>query len=349
MNIHNKTEKQYMNDIYSKYSQLINESSSDRRQTYFAQFIDYVFRWSIAYYYYKSTYTFATEIMQVLQRLNDNEKSSRSFETQDSFFRYLKVSLKMAKLENIRKREDNIIHIPREKLEKLKEMENAIRMEELELVRKLSPYEKETKVSEWFGITTTEARYYLEEIKSLKGSSGKITTKTTSNKKAESKFDKNDFGYNDGEHDYNHEGYDNQNDPQKRKDHSNDDREKDDRNVPLEIQKKMVNTKKALEEAFSSRQVKNNMPFYRALFTAYFLNRAYEVDLLSARYNWMDDYLDKDILETEKKPTNREIFLKYFPGEKDPDQKVTRRLNDFLKKINPAYEELKRTRKEPVS
>ena len=342
MNIYSKTEKQYMDDIYSKYSQLIGESSPDRRQVCFLQFRDLVFYWSIAYYYYKSTYTFAAEIMQVLLRLTDKKKGSKNFETQNLFFRYLKVSLKTAKLEKIRKREDDIIHIPREKLEKLKEIENAIRMEELELVRKLSPYEKEIKVSEWFGITTTEARYYLEEIKSLKdSSSGKITTKTASNKMSESKFDKNDFGYNDGDHDYNHDGYDNQNDPQKRRSDFNDDREKDDRNVPLEIQKKMGNLKKVLEEAFSSKQVKNNIPFYRALFTVYFLDHVYEIDLLSARYNWIDEYLDKDTLGTESKPTNREIFLKYYPGEKDPDQKVARRLNDFLKKINPAYEELK--------
>lgn len=165
MEIHQKTEEQYENEIFSLYQKLINEPADDRRQVFVLQFLDLLSKWSINCFFRNSTYEYWEEITEAVFRIAKYRENPLIFENANYFFRYLKVSLSRAKAEYHRKHkkeENEHIYLPPGMRKKLKEIEDFIRLKECELERQLSDYEKESEAAIWFNLPKKKIRYYLE-------------------------------------------------------------------------------------------------------------------------------------------------------------------------------------------
>jgi len=312
-----KTEEELTKSIFDTYSQLRKESASDRRQVYFPRLLDTIIKWSIDYYYKEKTKEYWLEIRDAVHRIVKADNTRKMPENEYDFFKYLKVSLKNAKLKYIKKYEEDIIHIPEEQRQKLKKIKEVIRMEESELGEKLSDYEKVEITASWFGITGKEARKYLEQIIPLERT-GSLTIKT---------------------HD----------DDEKEIDVSDSSEEPSDslEEVYISNLKSLEDKEKlrqALASVFAGRQEKTR-PFFRALFTAQCLEKSDDTDniaWLNDNFKWIQEYLDNDIIETFKKtkkiPTNKEIYIRFHPTANDPDQSVSPRLKEFRKALKKELE-----------
>jgi len=320
--IQQKTEIEHKNNIYNIYSQLLEESSSDRRQVLLPQLLEKIIKWSIDYYYKEETKKYWFEIRNAVFRIakpEDNEKIP-----EDDFFKYLKVSLYHAKVEYIGNYEEDNIHIPKGQRQKLKQITEFIRMEESELGKELSEYEKVKKTANWFNITEDKAREYLDKIIYMK-STGSLTVKTHGDDKEKN----TDILDSPNKHPNNQNNLDNPAEIFFSKFNALEDRKK---------------FKEILESVFASRQEKTRR-FFKALFTAQCLDTDTSdgVEWLYDNFEWMREYLDPEILETfkehETKPTNREIYLKYYPGSNNPDQSVSARLKEFRDLLKAAQEE----------
>jgi len=109
--------------------------------------------------------------------------------------------------------------------------------------------------------------------------------------------------------------------------------------------------REALASVFASRQEKTR-PFYKALFTAQCLEISDDTDKtgkidnikwLYGNFEWMQEYLDSDIIETFKKsnkiPTNKEIYMNLYPNpSKSPDQSASPLLRKFRDDLKKALE-----------
>jgi len=309
-----KTEEELRKSIFDTYSQLREESSSDRRQVYFPQLRDKIINWSIGYFYKEKTNDYWLEITNAIFRIVNAEDTRKMPENEHDFLKYLSVSLYNAKIEYFREyEEEDNIHIPKGKKQKLKEITEFIRMEESELGRELSEYEKVERTSLWFNMPEDKAREYLEQIIHL-GKTLKDTDILDSSKKHSDSPEK----------------------------------------IYISNLKTMEDKEKlreALESVFADRLEKTR-PFYRALFTAQCLDipddseyrdKTDNIEWLNDNFEYLREYLDSEIMETFKKtrevPTNREIYTKFYPDSNSPDASVSARLREFRDDLKAALEE----------
>jgi len=148
-----KTEEELKATIFAVYSNYRNELSSDRRQVYFGQLCDYVFRWCTGYLFHEAS-EMGLEIVETLGRIVKKEIEEKDF------LRYLVASLINAKNEYYRKGISSDLKYSR----KIKEIEKFISLQESNAEIILSEEEKIKRVAELFFLSPKKAREYLGMI-----------------------------------------------------------------------------------------------------------------------------------------------------------------------------------------
>jgi hypothetical protein len=151
-----KSEEQLKADIFNIYSKCREEQSSDRRQVYFGQLCDSVFRWCTSYLF-SAAKEMGVEIVEALERIVKKEKMP---EEENDFFKYMVTTLYNAKNEYYRNNKSNNIKIPRI----VYDMEKMILSQESNTGRKLSEEEKIECISKWFNKTEKKAKECLQRI-----------------------------------------------------------------------------------------------------------------------------------------------------------------------------------------
>ena len=225
------------------------------------------------------------------------------FTDQNEFIKYLKVSLKNAKTEYYRKEEKKLIQIPKGQLQKIKDVIEYVRMLECKKQMQLPENEKIRDAAEWFNTSEEKMRKIFDKIAIMENMST----------------------YNDEvliDDDIYHE----------------ENPESIYINSQLSMEKSDI-IHEALESVFKTRYEKTK-PLIRALFTAQCLNEKINNDWLEDNFDWINEYLDNDTLEfyknNGKAPTNREIFLKYKPEAKNPDQQISPYYSEFISDFKKA-------------
>jgi hypothetical protein len=98
----------------------------------------------------------------------------------------------------------------------------------------------------------------------------------------------------------------------------------------------------ALKSVFAAGY-KKTMPLKYALFTAQCLSKETDNEWLVDNFTWLHEYFDNETLDYYKKngkpPTNKEIFLRFKPGEKNPDQAVSPHFTKFMADLKAALKE----------
>ena len=155
-----KTEEQLKADIFNVYSKYREEQSSDRRQVYFGQLCDSVFRWCTSYLF-SAAKEMGVEIVEALERIVKKDKMP---EKENDFFKYMVTTLYNAKNEYYRNNKSNNIKIPRI----VYDMEKMILSQESNTGRKLSEEEKIECISKWFNKTEKKAKECLQRIENKK-------------------------------------------------------------------------------------------------------------------------------------------------------------------------------------
>jgi len=152
--IKQKTEGQMRIDIFNVYCRHRNESSSDRRQVYFGQLCELIFRWH-SEYYEKGAKKIGYEIFMVVRRLVNYDLPD-----ENAFFRYLFTSLKNAKIEFLRKETAGDDNLPRI----TKVMKSELEKKESDAGRSLTHDERVQFISTLFNKTEEDAKEYLDGI-----------------------------------------------------------------------------------------------------------------------------------------------------------------------------------------
>ena len=291
-----KTEEQLTDSIFDIYSRYLDELSSDRRQVDFVQIYEVIICWCISYLGIKAN-EMGIEIYNVVQRIVNNKVQKNKQE----FAKYLKAALYTAKVEYYRNNETGYIDIPRDTRKRLKMVDDIIVTKESAVGRKVTEDERRQCISEWFGVAEYASLMNLKNVAGLEFNHGK--------------------NYADREID-----------------HLNS-------NVrPLYTEKASVDPheeylkklgiqdiKGALERVLQNTHEKTR-ECYRALFTAYCIDKSIDFDGLTP-------FLDREILEAHlkdgKKPRRYEIYLKYHPeAKKTSAGAIASKMNkDFLKRL----------------
>jgi hypothetical protein len=135
--------------IYDIYTRLFYETVSDRWQVYCGQIWEKIVLWCDKYNYLEiNTNEMGIEIYNVIKRLVKN--NNEIIKNESEFFYILRKSMKNAENEYIRNNEQSLIKISKEKEQKLKRVDDSIRMKESQLGRKLTNDEKIQCISKWF-------------------------------------------------------------------------------------------------------------------------------------------------------------------------------------------------------
>ena len=133
-------------DIFLKYQ---NALHSDRRQVYFLQFCEQVFKW-YKDYFFGNVDNVGVEIFDAINRITKAGKITAIPKDRAGFFRYLITVLKNVEVEYYRKYGSDAIYIPKEQKSRLKAVEAIIERQESDLGRKLTNEERSLYISERF-------------------------------------------------------------------------------------------------------------------------------------------------------------------------------------------------------
>ena len=317
MGIQKKPEEQFRSEIFSIYSHYNSEIYADRRQVYFAQLCESTLRWC-SRYFLKEANDMGYEIFMVLQRMvNSNDKIPN---TKSDFFNYLKAALYNAKSEHFRSFESNLINIPKDKISKIKKIDDIIRMEESNTSRKLSENERVQFISKWFDMPEKEVREYLY-LKNVRYVNG--LTNKENNDEADTDILNTEKAHI----------------PYLEKTFINPEKEYFAKLSTSENVKRILNAVKSILNNTQDR----TRECYRALFTVYCIDNAIDFEGLSS-------LLNSEIVETfrknGKKPKLLEVYLKYHPDVKresagarasEMNKKFLNNLYTILKENNPLF------------
>lgn len=303
-----KTEEQIKTEIFNVYLRCRDELSSDRRQVYFGQFCGFIFQWCTNYILFE-TKEMGVEIVEALERIVKGEKNTKVPKEEKDFFKYLKTALYNARTEYYRNNKPDIIRLPRI----LKRMEDIITMQESYAGKKLSEEEKLQCISKWFDKPEEKARKYLEFMN------------VTNVGRLEHYIDGEEVDILESEDlkpPYMPNSYD----------------------EPESIFLSKLNASMildAVESALRNNTQAKTRNCYRALFTAYCINKLRDFnDLIPV----LDSEIMEEYRENGKKPEQYEIYLKYYPGRKkdsaavrasEMNKKFLGNLYTFLKEKNP--------------
>ena len=159
---HKRTEEQQKDYIIDIFSKCHSETDTGRLQVYYPILCEQIYIWYRDYLLIDVD-KMGLEIARVINRFIKNENISKIPDDKDGFFKYLNTSIKREKADFYREyNEDETIKIPKEKKQKLRQIEDFIRMKESQLGRKLSSDEKLQSVSKWF-----KKQEYIDLLNSL--------------------------------------------------------------------------------------------------------------------------------------------------------------------------------------
>jgi len=146
-----KTKEELEANIFAVYSKYKEEIYSDRKQVYFGQFCDHVFRWCTNFKIIYDIQEMGVEIVEALGRIVKKEIDEKNF------FGYLVRTLNNVKNEYYRKNISSEIKTPRI----VKNIEKNIFLRESNAGRMLSEEEKIKFISEWYNKSEEKVREYL--------------------------------------------------------------------------------------------------------------------------------------------------------------------------------------------
>ena len=150
MKEHKRTEEQQKDYIFDIFSKCHSETASSRLQMHYPNLCKEIYIW------YKDYLSIdvdrmGLEIARVINRFVKDETISKIPDDKDGFFKYLTLSIKRESAGFYREfNENETIKIPKEKKQKLREVEDFIRMKESQIGRKLSTDEQIQGISKWF-------------------------------------------------------------------------------------------------------------------------------------------------------------------------------------------------------
>ena len=137
--------------IITIFSEHRKEPSSDRRQTDFGRLCTQIYIWCRDYRFKNNINKMGLEISNVTKRIMKDENLSKIPDEKDDFFKYLNTSINREKAAYHRESNENdTIKIPKEKKQKLREIEDFVSMKESQLGRQLTSDEKILAISKWF-------------------------------------------------------------------------------------------------------------------------------------------------------------------------------------------------------
>ena len=301
-----KTEEQLKTEIFSLFLQCKDEPSSDRRQVYSGQLCELIFQWCNSYPFQNiNAQDIGLEIFKLVLRIIKKNSRQNIPKDENGFFKYLRKALYHANAEYYRTYESDSIKIPKEKMSKLKKIDEIIRMEESSLGRSLTANESVQCLSEWFGISPKEARKYLnlKKMKNIKGftinSHGNIISKDIYNSEKVKIPYMNNSGTGPEQEFFS----------------------------IINAGESLNLIKDSIESVLKNTQDKTR-DCYRALLTVFCIDNSIELEGLSS-------VLDTKILEEFNKnlriPNQHEIYLRYHPHVKKESAGV--RASEMLKKL----------------
>jgi len=147
---HKRTGEQQKDLIFEIFTKCHSETESTRLQVYYPALCGEIYLWYRDYLSIDLD-KMGLEIANVINRFVKEENISKIPKDKDGFFKYLTVSIKREKAGFHRKyNENDTIKIPKEKKQKLREVDDFIRMKESQLGRKLTDDERVQSISKWF-------------------------------------------------------------------------------------------------------------------------------------------------------------------------------------------------------
>ena len=171
MKKHKRTEEQQKDYIFNIISKCHSETSSSRLQVYYPLLSEQIFIWYRDYLSIDVD-NMGLEIAKVINHFIADKYISKIPDDKNGFFKYLNTSIKNEKAGSFYKyNEKDTIKIPKEKKQKLREVEDFIRMRESQLGRKLTSDEKTQGISKWF-----RKQEYNDLLNAINISSISITT-----------------------------------------------------------------------------------------------------------------------------------------------------------------------------
>ena len=176
MNKLKKTAEQQQDHIFDIFCQCHSETVPGRLQVYYPSLCEQIYIW---YRDYLSIDVdrMGLEIARVINRFIKADTIAKIPQGKDGFFKYLNASINKEKAGYYREyNESETIKIPKEKRQKLREIEDFIRMKECQLGRTLTPDEKTQGISKWF-----KKQEYIDLLNSLNVGSISSTGKDGSN------------------------------------------------------------------------------------------------------------------------------------------------------------------------
>ena len=145
-----RTEEQQKDYIFDIFSKCHSEAASSRLQVYYPALCAEIYKW-YKDYLFVDVNKMGLEIVKVINRFIKDENILKIPNDKDGFFKYLTSSIKRESAGFYREyNENDTIKIPKEKKQKLREVEDFIRMKESQLGRKLTADEQTQGISKWF-------------------------------------------------------------------------------------------------------------------------------------------------------------------------------------------------------
>jgi hypothetical protein len=159
---HKRTEEQQKVYIFDIFSKCRSETAPGRLQVYFPTLCEQIYLW------YKDYLSVDIDdmglvISQVINRFTKAEKIKRIPNDKDGFFKYLNTSIDREKTNLYYEyNEKDTIRYPKEIKQRIKKVEDFIRMKESQNGKELTYNECIQGISKWFNISESNAREYLE-------------------------------------------------------------------------------------------------------------------------------------------------------------------------------------------
>jgi len=139
--------------IYELYSKFKDEPSSDRRQVYYGQICELVYKWCGEHLFYKETEEMGKEIVEAVKRFIEGKKISKEY-----FYPDLYTALVNARNQYHRDKVEGSLRVPRI----IKQIKKIIEREESNEERQLTLDEKVTRLKRMLPLSEKTIREYLE-------------------------------------------------------------------------------------------------------------------------------------------------------------------------------------------
>jgi ASC-1-like (ASCH) protein len=290
-------------EIFELYLNCLNESVSDRQKS-IGQLWDLLVRWHKKYLIKESIkkidkmnieiFEMGAELFEVINNFLGKNKTDIP-KSKDEFFKYLTTSLFNKTTEY--KRKEVEVRVSREKMKKLKNVNDLVMLRERHLQRELTNNEKRQLIQKWFNINEYNELSNMLSMKPL------------------------DFTVNDG--DQKHSILD----LETTKSFTTSLSSSPIDNLSLEKNTQMY--KDAIENVLEEMQERSR-DCSRALITMLFLENGMDIEELYSVF-------DKDVLNSyktnKKTPNQYDIYLKYHPDAKAPEVSASTNLKNLKKKL----------------